>query len=644
MDSDSPPPPLSWPPPGLHRLQGDLGRVTAKLGTGATIFTLPLLASVAIPQELGSLGLFGEAWWILLVTSVVGLAVIGDGFVGLFRLLRRSARAVDRGYSARTVALVLADRTRDTGFLIQGARAYSVMAGDARRTVVTARLAGELLLLAASLWLAAGFAIGILVAARGMLDERGLALWTLAPAALLVAVAVALRLREGLHVRRARREWFRQPWSADLEASEIERWHGALADRPDALPLPMGRRGGGAPVRWALGGSLLVPLVIVLVCVPLVGMAAVGPVLATVAVPSFGPTQQRAAVAQAVAPYRLPPDNVIDAREAGDALIALGSVGELPTHELARRPARTYDAAFFPGDVGRTGGPTGMPPAQWAERLMPQVASELDPETIRWLDSVGDHPALAELRRLAYASTLDEGGAARVSPLPPSTSVMEIPIPRMTGVREAAYAHIGGAIADAARGRTEDAEVRLREVISAGMLLGQEGSSLITNLVGYVLVGTGGEALAGLWEATGRAEEATALRGWIDTAERIAAVAHLGPPATPGAALAGMPDVVTDPNAIRGVRWELFMTLNTLGPCMNPNRSVFGTGPEFDAWVAEAREGLVRSEAEAELFRLAGAGWLGLAAEESLAARATRLLVGDPRPGSCAAMLSAMVR
>ncbi len=71
---ESPLPPLvAWPPPGLERLRGDLWKVIDRLGVGGAIFTLPLLAALTLPQDPWQLGIYGDAWWVVLVTSTVGL-------------------------------------------------------------------------------------------------------------------------------------------------------------------------------------------------------------------------------------------------------------------------------------------------------------------------------------------------------------------------------------------------------------------------------------------------------------------------------------------------------------------------------------------------------------------------------------------
>jgi hypothetical protein len=136
--------------------------------------------------------------------------------------------------------------------------------------------------------------------------------------------------------------------------------------------------------------------------------------------------------------------------------------------------------------------------------------------------------------------------------------------------------------------------------------MGRDGQSLISNLIGFVVADAGGEALANLYDATGRADDAVAVRSLLDAGERAASLSRSGLGRTQ---LFQMPSVVTDTLAIRGMRWEYFTVLNTLGPCLNLNRVVFGAPEGHETWIAEARAALVRTEGEAELFALARRGW-----------------------------------
>jgi hypothetical protein len=637
-DFPSPQPSAAWPPPGLERIQGDIWGVLGHLAAGGVLFTLPLLVSLTVRQDFWSLGVFGDAWWILLITTFVGLAVLMNGYVELYRLLRRAARAVDKGYHRNTVFDVLADRRQDSGLLIQGLHAYSTLSLERRESLLRRRQLMAVLQLSAAIWLSSGFVVGVLLSARGILDEGGLAWWSLVPVAVPLLVAYGLRFAEATHTRRARRTFFRQPLSKDLEREEIDLWYGILGAREDAVAVPAGSPGGGGGLRLTANGSLVLPLLVLLGGVALMMVAALGPTLAEIAIPKFSSTQQKAARSVALADLRLTPDSSITAFEAGEALVALGGVNGAPTDRLSAAPVRTYETRFFPepGPEGH-GGPTGMRPERWATELMPQVAEGLDPEVLTYLEDIASHPALAELRTLAYAPDLDES-ALWISPLPPDARIFELPIPRFSGVREATYVQVGAATAAAARGRTDEADRMLREIISAGLLMGEHGNTLISNLIGFVVTNVGAEALVSLYAATGRSAEAAALRDELDTAVRVAEKAQVGLETSARTSLAGMPETVTDSIAIRGLRWEFFITLSSLGPCLNLNRSVFGLDEGFTAWVEEAREGLVMNQGDLELFELARRGWFGSyrAQDGGLPGRLAGLVLADAGPGSCA--------
>jgi hypothetical protein len=87
---------LPWPPPGLERLRGDLWSTSTNLGVGGSLFVLPMLAALTVPQDAWRPSIFGDAWWILLITSASGLTALIGGFVQLFRVLGRWGAARTR--------------------------------------------------------------------------------------------------------------------------------------------------------------------------------------------------------------------------------------------------------------------------------------------------------------------------------------------------------------------------------------------------------------------------------------------------------------------------------------------------------------------------------------------------------------------
>jgi len=632
---------LPWPPPGLERLRGDLWNTAASLGVGGSIFVLPMLAALTVPQDAWRPSIFGDAWWILLITSASGLAALIGGFVQLFRVLGRWRAAVRRGYRSFTVAIVLADREGDTGYLIQGARAYSLLPEDRRGRLVSGRVAQAVVAVAAGLWLGVGFVGGVVAAARGLLTQGGLALWTLGPPVVAMAAIAFLRAAEKSLVLKARRDWHAKPWSEDLAREDIQRWHAAMAEREHALAVPAGTvDAGGGPQRLSSVLVAVAGVSVLVLAVPLVTMVGIGPVITAVAVPRFSATAKKAGRAEAFRVLRPAVDSSITLEEAGQAFSAL--IGPQSGSEMFRvREGESPEIIPRPRDQqGWADNPTGITPERWGSELMPRLAEGIEPSVAAYLRGLGAHPAFASLSVLSRAPALDEVGALYVLPLPETLDRWQYPIPKYSRIREVAYAQVGVAVGEAAAGRVEEAEARLRELIGVGTLLANEGTTLISNLVGVVIAGTGGDALANLYAATGRPEDARVVRERLDAAEAAMRRVAAG---SVGGRFEGLPPVVTDTSAMRGLRWEHFGILSALGPCLNLQRAVFGPPRDYAGWVERARTSLVRYEGEQEVFEMMRRGF-SIDAEAGGGALAVARVYGQVMGGgvgSCAELLAA---
>ncbi len=636
-----PEPLVACPPPGLERVKGDLWRVILQLGVGGSLFTLPLLAALSLPQDLWRLGFYGDVWWVVLLPSLVGLWFLLAGYVNLFRALRRWRAAASRGYRSRTVALVLADRPGDTGYLVQGGRAYSLIDKMTRQALLSVRLAQVGLLVPAGPWLSAGFIVGVLMAARGMLGETGLAVWTLLPPALGVLLAVWTRAWENGILVKARKEWHAKPWNEDLAGDEIGAWHAALAVQPGAVAVPEGSVGSGSGVlRGATVATALVGVAMLLLAVPVVTTSGIGPVLAAIAVPQFSATVRGAARSEALIALRIPVDSSVTPLQAGEALHAI-TAGSQTSTALVKPPARSYDPVFPDNQYSLN--PTGIEAHFWARDLVPRLSEGLDQAVVTYLQELGRHPAFQDLDVMARAEILDEMAGLYVLPLPADVSWGDFPISSYNGIRELAYAQVGAAVGAASMGRVDEAESRLRELISVGLLMGRDGSMLISNLVGFHVARVGGEALANLYAATGRTAEGEALRERMLASERAVQLGSVGMGSV--AEISNVADLVTDTSAIRGMRWEYLITLNTLGPCLNLNRAVFGPPDEYEQWLDRVRVSLVRTEGEEQFFQLAQRGWVR--PEEGVGLQPIARLFAQVMGGglgSCAELAAAAVR
>ena len=100
--------------------------------------------------------------------------------------------------------------------------------------------------------------------------------------------------------------------------------------------------------------------------------------------------------------------------------------------------------------------------------------------------------------------------------------------------------------------------------------------------MGVELTRMGGDALEAYYRRTGRPDQAESLE-WAREgalgAARKARAGHI--PEDIRGLLQGVPDLVENEEALRGLRWEYFATFNMLAPCINlhlAESGVVGTG------------------------------------------------------------------
>ncbi|MGB1778570.1 MAG: hypothetical protein ACPHQP_03350, partial [Longimicrobiales bacterium] len=280
--------------------------------------------------------------------------------------------------------------------------------------------------------------------------------------------------------------------------------------------------------------------------------------------------------------------------------------------------------------------PMGFEPFQWGDSLMPRVAQGLSSEQRSYLDEVAGHPGLAAYSRLATATAMDVGSARWDLPFPASLTLATLPIPNFASFRDASRAQIAAAGLAWIDGRDEEAEQRLREVISVGFLMADDGPTLIDNLIGYTLVDLGGSALGDFYRLSGRTGAASELSRLRQVADRNAMMARWSVPTSNDAWVRSLYTMTTDTTIARGLRWEYYINLATIAPCLSLNRIVFGLGEDYSSFVDEARASLVRWPSDEAIFELARHGWMGSpsSVESSLVSRIARLYM-DTGPSSC---------
>jgi hypothetical protein len=634
--------PLSWPPPGLERLQGDIWLVIGLAWAGGLILVLPLLWALAIEPPFYSLGPFEENWELGVGIAVIGAVLVMLAFGHLLVLVRASARAADMGYGLLTILEIACDARRDTGFLIQGRRHFGGLDGERRAAVVRQRLWGAGLLLSAAIWLVMSFGLSILLAARGFVTPSGIWLLPLAPAAVMTAISAFLLVRQNTTVRQQLTQWNAQE-GANRVHTEAAAWNAKLDEAGDSVALGAGER--GEVRRFSLAAAIVV-VAFVLAFAPATTIAittAIGPVLAEIAVPAFLSVQEMAGGAEALRRFRVEADAAISAAEAGMALQSLafvGTDGRAEPHE--REPARLYAEAWFPD--------ASLFPDPFSEtiayELMRRPLSEFSPDERAALQQAAVHPAQTELDVLAHAQMIDVVSGRWALPFPDSMTFHDLPWPRFPALRAAGLARVAKAAVEASNGQDGAAQETLMELMSTGFLLIDEGPTLIDNLMGVQMTRVGADALEGYYERAGRNDEAASLEWARDGALRAAEKARAGlTPEDVRALLQGVPDLVENEEALRGLRWEYFATFNVLAPCINLHKMVFGPDETYAEWRRRAERSIVRVPGEQALFDLAGSGVLGTGGQElrGLLPRFLSLVLGSHRaPGSCASLIASL--
>lgn len=598
------PPSLSWPPPALEPVHGRLWPAIALLAFADLVLVPPLLLSLGSNQPVGSLGPYGDAFWVPFATSFLGLLLLLAGLIRLARLLRGARAGARAGHAWRTILLVLADGRHDGGFLLTGARMYAPLGPTERDTILAARLISAGLSLGAVLLMP--LALGLSVIWGRLVIAGESFLWVSTLWAPLVLAAGGL-LAGG--AARALAGAARRKGAGDTpQPDAVAEWNARLtAARPGPASRPVKPARALALVLGS-AGALLLALVVAIPVATLVVTGTIGSILASMASPKFGNTRARFAAAETVRRFELPPAPAISPEAGGEALHALISVGAGDAERKApeKQPVRSYPEPWFaPGP-----GAAAVLGAAWVDSLF--ARPRYTAAQLQYLRRMAAHPAHGEFATVGRARNLDVIGARYDLPFGPGVTIVNLPIPRLSGVRDGARAHLALAAQELAAGRPARAEQTIREVISVGFRMLDDGPTLIDNLIGMALVDLGADGLERFFRATGRSREGESL-AWARSASREAAgrVAAGEARWSTEAGLRAMPGIVLDSAQARGLRWEFLGWTAVFAPCANLRSVAFGPGPDYQEWLDRAREGLVRHPSDEALLELSLKGPFG---------------------------------
>jgi hypothetical protein len=352
-------------------------------------------------------------------------------------------------------------------------------------------------------------------------------------------------------------------------------------------------------IRWGrhIAGMLAVVLAMTML-MPIVIVALVGRRVAKSIVPKYANTLQRVRAAEVARRFIVPSDSSITPIRAGEAMMSLGAREGTKTEPVSRRAARGPYSLPSPD-------PTLFPdarPIEWkgpsATKILAASQRGFSREEMDYLNSLAANPIWEEYSIVARAPRMDLAGAFYKTPFPDRFSVLELPIMKFAATKEVAYANVSRAARHLANRHADSAEYVLRETISNGFRIIDDGNMLIDALIGVVVVGIGESGLEQFYEIT-KNPELDRLRSERELIDRTPIpAAQLAPGDEQGFIRA-----VTDTTLPRGLRFELVQSAN-LATCTTLRGLFSGaSGPVADA-METARGQLVRTPAEGDLFDL----------------------------------------
>ncbi|MSR06137.1 MAG: hypothetical protein EXR93_03565 [Gemmatimonadetes bacterium] len=434
MSDQTQAPSVAWPPPGLEPLHGKLEPIVTLLGLGDLLLVLPLLAAVGTPGPFWSTGPFGGAWWMPLFTTFVGVVILTLAMVSLTQLLRFAATGAARGHGWRGILLVASDDSRDTGFVLQGARAFSGVASTRRDRILVLRLVAAGGILAAGILMPAGFAVSVVLGRWGV---AGLGLfWTLSLGLPITCLLVGLsaRLGERLLSSIAYRDQARRQAAEAQISTEVGEWNRQLGKARPSTGMRLGNVGRTGMFKAGAWGVSIIALAVIVPVTFLSIAGFVGSLLAQLGTPVPPGDRARMAAVEVLRRQRLPFDPAASPDSAGAALHALYTVG-IPVDSLQsgfRRPIRVY-AKWWHADSTQV---FENPRTQEAESLFVLVERLSGPQRA-YLARVAAHPAHAEFARLSGARSVDMISQRWTLPFSDSLTLLDLPLPRLSERRNA---------------------------------------------------------------------------------------------------------------------------------------------------------------------------------------------------------------
>jgi hypothetical protein len=316
---------------------------------------------------------------------------------------------------------------------------------------------------------------------------------------------------------------------------------------------------------------------------------------------SGGNTHVKTVIAERVRQYALPKDPSITPMQAGLAYNALQAPRDKPTPFVeikpAYRPERTWEKRAIASGTFLTAR-SNLYKGIANEKILEAVSSGFSPEEKAYLRVLATAPVWREFDLIGRAQAVDIIGGRFVIPFAKEATWAEMPITKFAATKELAYASLSRAAWHMSIGQRDSAEAALRSVISFGFAMVDNGTSLIDQLIGDVVVGIGRDGLQRFYTVTGD-PRATDPSLALPKPDELTALARESKwkLSNPEEARRTLISRVADPKLPRGERFEALRMLST-SSCTNVRELLTGPRSDVTEAIDRARRDLARFPSE----------------------------------------------
>jgi hypothetical protein len=322
-------------------------------------------------------------------------------------------------------------------------------------------------------------------------------------------------------------------------------------------------------------------------------------------------TREKVRQVEPLRAFTIPKDASITPLEAGRAFGSLqpyrqgNEYSDFPM-AVVPQPEATWRGLRMDAGTFATAAPTSFegpdPVKIFAAAGRGFSAKELD-----YLRKLATAPVWREFDRVARARSVDMIGGRFVLPFKPTAFETDMPFVRFAATKEMAYAAVSRAAYHYAIGQRDSAEIVLRSIVSFGFAVGDNGTGLVDQLIGRVVVEVGRGGLENFYVLT-RDPRAAALRApQPDNSSGAMSVPEVGDAAPGSASISQMRQEflrrANDPREIQGVRYEALRQLSW-SSCTNVRELLFGARPDVTDAFERAKLDLARFPSERAVIDL----------------------------------------